>query len=188
MFGKSMPFRFKALTTALRPSILLANLSSSNLRSALRLKAFVAILSFAFCGLLGCARPIYQDSTSSSRPLISNKLEAPPASLTKLGLQASISWKKMQTEEDYGSFVLKFWRPNLGDQSPVPQEVTQNLEVKLMMPSMGHGSSPVTIRRVDIGTYLVEDVYFSMPGDWEIQVSLHGETGPLDEASIPFHY
>ncbi|MGZ5280074.1 MAG: hypothetical protein ACXWC9_09035 [Pseudobdellovibrionaceae bacterium] len=148
---------------------------------------FVTLIGL-FGGLLGCARPIYQDSASHSQPANFNKLERPPANIEKLGLQASITWQKMQTEEEYGAFFLKFWRPNLGDRSPVPQDITQDLDVKLMMPSMGHGSSPVTILRVDVGTYLIEDVYFSMPGAWEIQFSLQDQNGQVYEASIPYHF
>lgn len=138
--------------------------------------------------LAACARPEY----ASEKPTIpegAQKAEAARVTLSALGLFVSLVWKQaQQDDESYGAFWLKFWRPNLADQSPVPQEVSADVGVKLWMPSMGHGSSPVLVRRVDIGTYLVEDVYFSMTGDWDIQIQLNTETGLIDEVAIPVHY
>lgn len=51
--------------------------------------------------------------------------------------------------------------------------------VTLWMPSMGHGSAPTKIERLldsqgkaVKGTYLVSNMYFVMPGDWDIRVSV----------------
>jgi hypothetical protein len=37
---------------------------------------------------------------------------------------------------------------------------------------MGHGSAPVKITPQAPGVYEVSDVFFIMPGDWEIQIQL----------------
>jgi hypothetical protein len=155
------------------------------------------LILLMFCGLmLACARPVYQEITASpttgnaqqSGPGSVDKLTAADASLSQLGLKLSLVWIKNQTDEEAGSFLLKFWRPNKGDQSPVLQDVAPSVEVRLWMPSMGHGASPVRVQRIDVGTYQVDDVYFSMAGDWEIQIDLKNGNEVIDAAKIPVHF
>lgn len=69
-------------------------------------------------------------------------------------------------------------------QTKLPVEIQDQVEVTLWMPSMGHGSAPTQVERVidsngDIvtGTFLVRNVYFIMPGYWEVQVSLSDDKG-----------
>jgi hypothetical protein len=142
----------------------------------------------AFC-LAGCARPEYLSNDSHLTADAEKTQTSTAATLNKSGLHLSLKWKEMQKDDDsMGAFWLQIWRPNLADQSPVPVDTADEVQVHLLMPSMGHGSSPVHVQRIDVGTYLVEDVYFSMPGDWAIQVQLKNATGVSDEASIPIHY
>jgi hypothetical protein len=56
--------------------------------------------------------------------------------------------------------------------------------VVLWMPSMGHGSSPVTVTRLDIGTYLANEVFFIMPGEWQIKFQLKRADEVIDEAIV----
>lgn len=56
--------------------------------------------------------------------------------------------------------------------------------VSLWMPSMGHGSAPTKIEAVKdsrgqqvLGTYKVSRMFFTMPGDWDIRVSLKAKDG-----------
>ncbi len=143
---------------------------------------FAVVLIF----LSGCARPEYAAKSETSRaPQTAEKAQA---SLPNSKYQISLAWMTAQTEEEAGSFLLKFWRANLADQTPVPVDFPQTVNVRLWMPSMNHGSSPVTVTKVDTGTYLVDDVFFSMPGDWDIQIQLKDETGITDAANISVHY
>lgn len=92
-------------------------------------------------------------------------------------LCVSYAWTKKPSDNSYGEMIVKVWRPNAADGSAVPQDLAGAVAVVLWMPSMGHGSSPVTVERVDVGTYRATQVFFSMPGDWEIRVqSKEGET------------
>lgn len=57
-------------------------------------------------------------------------------------------------------------------------------EVSLWMPSMGHGSAPTQIQRaIDnqgqaiVGTYQIRNMYFVMPGDWDVRVTLKYQDG-----------
>lgn len=53
---------------------------------------------------------------------------------------------------------------------PQNQEVS-DMKVVLWMPSMGHGSSPVTLTKVGVNKYQVTEAYFMMPGQWEVRLS-----------------
>jgi hypothetical protein len=60
------------------------------------------------------------------------------------------------------------------------------VEVMAWMPSMGHGA-PVDPRVVKQSgsTYRIEDVMFSMPGTWELKVSV---TCPMRHGARTFRY
>ncbi len=70
---------------------------------------------------------------------------------------------------------------------------TISVEIKslrLWMPSMGHGSAPVKVQNFGGGIFQVTNVYFIMPGDWQIQlryqiINSNGEFSS-DEQSLNF--
>jgi hypothetical protein len=49
------------------------------------------------------------------------------------------------------------------------------------MPDMGHGSSPVKLTKQAVGQYLVENVFFSMRGDWQIRFQLRNAQAVTEE-------
>lgn len=51
-------------------------------------------------------------------------------------------------------------------------EKVTNIQVELDMPSMGHGSAPVQIKRKDARHFEVTEAYFPMPGQWVILVDV----------------
>ncbi len=54
----------------------------------------------------------------------------------------------------------------------IPNEVqVTDLTVKLWMPDMGHGSSPVTVTQFGVNKYKVTQAFFIMPGNWEVRVA-----------------
>ncbi|MFI5390865.1 MAG: hypothetical protein ACHQYQ_05830, partial [Bacteriovoracales bacterium] len=74
----------------------------------------------------------------------------------------SLDWEVLPTEEGFGQFLIKIWRPNLADETEVLEEIKEDVTLFLWMPSMNHGSSPVTVKKIDVGTYRVNDVFFTM--------------------------
>jgi hypothetical protein len=86
-----------------------------------------------------------------------------------------------------GSFLFKVFRPNNADGSPVLEDVG-NVSVALFMPSMGHGSSPITVERLDVGTYRAKNVFFTMAGNWEIQFMLKAGDAVTDQAVIDIRW
>lgn len=63
-------------------------------------------------------------------------------------------------------------------------EITDFVEVSLWMPNMGHGSAPTTVEKaIDekgeaiSGIYRASDVYFTMAGDWDVNIKLTDADG-----------
>lgn len=145
------------------------------------------LISVAVIFFIGCAKPQYvQKNTEEVAPqsavLICDKTK-------KLNdLCISWQWLTKPTDEDYGKLIIKSWRKNMIDESIVPVDLPDTPEVYLWMPSMGHGSVPTTTSKADLGTYLVENVFFIMPGDWEIRVKLNQESIENDEVSFSYIY
>ncbi len=107
---------------------------------------------------------------------------------------ARLDWVRLPSEEETGIFLLRFMR--LENSSAVPADAPAGLRVavKLWMPDMGHGSSPVKVVRpmnasgmTETGLYRAEEVHFVMPGAWEIRVIFKDESGaPADQAVLPY--
>lgn len=64
------------------------------------------------------------------------------------------------------------------------KEAPGTFRVDLFMPSMGHGSAPTQVNRVldergqpVPGAYEVTRMYFTMPGDWEVRITLRTPDG-----------
>ncbi len=73
-------------------------------------------------------------------------------------------------------------------------EAPGSFDVRIFMPAMGHGSSPTQLNRVldgqgrpIPGAYQVAGIYFTMPGDWEVRVTLRTPDGKSETESFPVH-
>jgi len=91
-------------------------------------------------------------------------------------------WEKRPTSREQGQLVFKTYRLNLMDETPIEIDMPQMPELLLWMPSMGHGSTPTQTERIDIGTYRAKNVFFVMPGEWELKFQIKSGTEILDEA------
>ncbi len=61
-------------------------------------------------------------------------------------------------------------------------EVEQEISIDLWMPDHGHGSYPVKIKKLSIGRYLVSDIFFVMPGKWQVRIDLRKDGEQVDRA------
>jgi hypothetical protein len=83
-------------------------------------------------------------------------------------------------------FILKSWHEDLGSLSGPYQDLPNDLHIYLWMPDMGHGSSPVKIKKLGTGEYEVNSIYFIMGGKWEIYFQLlKNKVDVLDEVVLP---
>ncbi len=70
-------------------------------------------------------------------------------------------------------------------------ELTDNVDVVLWMPSMGHGSAPTQVERaidangnILTGVFNVRNVFFIMGGEWEVRVTLTDAQGAQETKSF----
>jgi hypothetical protein len=91
-------------------------------------------------------------------------------------IHAHLSWEKAPDGKGGESKMRLEWHDGATHELMEPG---LPFGVALWMPSMGHGSAPTQIQRVlndrgEVipGTYMVTNMYFMMPGDWDIRVAL----------------
>jgi hypothetical protein len=124
---------------------------------------------------VACAHPNYQDEAT---PHNDHKPAATCALSYANGLCVDITWEAKPTDDAAGSFLLKFYSANAPETALDPQA---KVAVVLWMPAMGHGSSPVTVTQVSPGVYRATNIYFVMPGDWEIRIKLKNDKNETAE-------
>lgn len=66
----------------------------------------------------------------------------------------------------------------------VDVNLIQNVEVKLWMPDMGHGSYPVVVKQLDAVHYQVTEAYFIMSGLWQVIVNFKYD-GTAQQIIVP---
>jgi len=135
--------------------------------------AFAALISLS---QVACAQPNYQDAKPLAQESKPGTAQCPLYFKTE-DLCANYDWVSKPTEDATGSFTLKFWKAT--DSSAADPSLA--LKVVIWMPDMGHGSSPVTITKQAVGQYLVDRVFFSMRGDWQIRFQLLNAKAVVEE-------
>lgn len=148
----------------------------------------LALLSLLFSG--ACAQPKYE-SSGSSNPNGNMAQGSQDQKFSECTLRFSTSkyclawkWEEMPTSAKAGTLVFKVYRGNTYDDTPVEMDFGSIPTLVLWMPSMGHGSSPTTVTRLDVGTYRVSNVFFIMPGKWEMRFQIKDGTTIQDEAVV----
>ena len=105
---------------------------------------------------------------------------------------ATLSWVSEPTHDAAGLFRLYFWNKDQGlAQQPFMEDPdADKIEVKLWMPDMGHGSGLVKVLKAKDetgealeGTFEASDVYFVMPGKWDIIVQFKDAQGNVTDSS-----
>jgi hypothetical protein len=131
--------------------------------------------------LTACARPDYINPVSKK----SSQGQTDHCSLKFINSQlcSSIQWTMGPQSPDESELILKFWDEKTASENGPYVDPANTLSVILWMPSMGHGSSPVKIDKIETGVYRVHRVYFIMPGDWEVRIFLKNGTTTVDQAT-----
>lgn len=106
-----------------------------------------------------------------------------PLFYPRADLCASITWDVAPTNEIDGELTLRFWSASEGTPSGPYVQPSQTPFVKLWMPDMGHGSSPVKLA-LEGDAYKAVDVHFVMGGNWEVWVQLKNASTVVEQAKI----
>ncbi|MCC6276513.1 MAG: FixH family protein [Oligoflexia bacterium] len=123
---------------------------------------------------LACAEPNYA-TKDKSRPLAQSNPVSENCGAVFKNSNNCLNWRVEQepTQDQMGSFTFTLSHNPLG-----------SIKVVLWMPSMGHGSSPVKVEQLGDRQYRASQVYFSMPGKWQIRFQIKDNNQVLDEAVI----
>lgn len=141
-------------------------------------------LAVALTLLSGCADPTYVNETNSS-PRGQSKLGLECATkFTKSGHCILITWVKKPTETEKGEFTFRAFNFEGEDNFPVKADLESTPDVLLWMPSMGHGSSPTVVTPLGGGLYRATDVFFIMPGEWQIKFQLKATDKTVSDEAI----
>ena len=139
---------------------------------------------------LGCAKARYADVPESNQGSTEaatkpNQVQAPcSAKLGISGYCVDWYWEVKPTAKTQGSLIFKTFRLNVFDQSAVAIDTITVPELILWMPGMGHGSTPTRVERLDVGTYRASQVFFVMPGQWELQFQVKSENKIIDQLNV----
>lgn len=147
------------------------------------LYSFWICLAFVFAG---CAQAKYEQvgnalPTNTSQ---SEKVTFCKSRFLNSGYCLLWHWEKKPTSSQAGSLIFKIVRANALDDSPVPVDQNWLPILVLWMPSMGHGSTPTSVQRVDVGSYRATNVFFIMPGEWELKFQLKDANKVHDEVAV----
>jgi len=143
---------------------------------------FILVAAFLF----GCAQPQYIQKQSSDSGSVSGQELQADCSIQFQNSKICLMWRweSQPTNTVMGSLILKTYRLNQLDQTAVETDMTSIPDLILWMPSMGHGSSPTSSERIDVGTYRMNNVFFIMPGDWDLKFQIHSNSEKIDEAIV----
>ena len=92
------------------------------------------------------------------------------------------AWEHQPGDSDFGIIVFKTYQMING--TKVLKDLSGTATLVLWMPSMGHGSSPTTVTRTELGTYRANRVYFVMPGAWDLHFQNKIANDVSDEAVV----
>ena len=132
--------------------------------------------------LVGCADPKYETVVNAGASGGSEKLGECALKFSGSGLCAQWEWEKPANTTADSALRFKIVRANMLDGTPLA--VDQNVQVILWMPEMGHGSAPTKLERVDTGSYRVTEMYFIMPGRWQVRFQVKEGEAVKDEAVL----
>jgi len=121
--------------------------------------------------LLSCGKsPLLNKVGKASNEVTGGILLSEQFPNEKLGF--SLSWIVAPGLDDLAAFNLKLARP-----------LTQNqiLNIYIWMPDMGHGSSPVEIKKLNSTDYAVSEIAFIMPGLWILHIEILENNQVVDQ-------
>ncbi len=140
--------------------------------------------------VVGCAQPKYESAKEGAQNGNMGQGSQGESAATcsvrfkTAGYCLSWKWEEIPTDSKVGTLVFKVYRANLYDNTPVEVDFAIQPTVLLWMPAMGHGSSPTSVSRLDVGTYRASNVFFIMPGEWEIKFQVKDGSSVQDEAVV----
>lgn len=135
--------------------------------------------------LTACADPTYLAPSDMTGQNQLQNVGSCKLQFNNSGICLDWKWERFQIDKtSRGIFLVKTYRLNKADSSPVLIDLPVNPIIKLSMPGMPHGAPPVSVEQVDTGTYRASNVYFNMTGVWAFNFKIIENGEVVDEASF----
>lgn len=128
-----------------------------------RCALFISLLAF-----IGCARPDYITPEDLNNQGLGTPSEECTLRFPNTQTCVQAQWAQAPSTARAGELVLTLSRQFAG-----------GLTALLWMPSMGHGSAPIKIETLGPHQYRLSNLYFVMPGDWDVRLYLKNEMGEI---------
>ncbi|MCB0341708.1 MAG: FixH family protein [Pseudobdellovibrionaceae bacterium] len=147
------------------------------------MKGFFVLIGILALAISGCQAKAPVQPTKT--PISVNQTCA--LFFSNSGLCAELTWIEKPQGPTKATFEIRFFQSS--DPQQLTTSINYNVNVEFLMPSMGHGlgSRPFTMTETSPGLFTVTDVYFSMPGDWEITILLiSNEQQIVDQSTYAF--
>lgn len=129
--------------------------------------------------LLACGKsPLLKEKITSTQ-----KVEAIEADrfFKSTNHQIKLIWSTPRSTLEEGKAIIILLKSG----NPTALE-NEQLDAYLWMKSMGHGSSPIVIRNLGNGIYELSEIYFTMPGDWQLHLEIKNGNTTIED--IEYNY
>ena len=139
---------------------------------------FLILITLNSCG----DSPFLNEESPANEVVGNQNLNAEGLPLNGEQLKIQPFWRE-------GPFVLNQSRLLIvvTDFEGVPVSPELELKVMLWMPDMGHGSFPVDVVEIDEGVFEAKEIFFTMPGYWDIHFQLTQREEVLEEVKWPLN-
>lgn len=138
------------------------------------MKFFIIVFLFS---LIACGKsPLLKQKevVAGSSSLETSKI------LSSVNLKLNLHWITPINSTQEAKAILLVTKDKLATDLP------QEFSLFLWMPSMGHGSSPISVTKLATGVYQLSEVYFIMEGIWQLKIQLKKANSITDE--VQFEY
>lgn len=125
---------------------------------------FQFILIFLFALTVSCGKSPLLLKKNHETSIISGLESQRLFKSTNQSLQISWLSPLSSSEEAHALIILK--------KNNIVSDLPNNTKIFLWMPEMGHGSSPIQVSRLGSGLYDLSQIYFIMPGLWQLKIQL----------------
>ena len=138
---------------------------------------FLAIILLA---LLSCGKsPLKMIKKSTEASSISGLENSKTFKSTQQNL--TINWLSPINSTDEGHALL------IVKNDSYAADLPENFILDIWMPDMGHGSSPIKIKKLGTGLYDLSEIYFIMDGYWQLRIRLKNNSSILEEQIFEYN-
>lgn len=143
----------------------------------------IILFLFIVVSLLSCDSPVFHMENPVEESKVQDQSTPNPTKCStqfkNLKLCIATQWLVNPSTTQASQVKITLYSPESGTGTPSLILPPLKFHAYLWMPEHGHGSSPIEITEVD-GSYLLSDIWFIMPGLWELRLEVLKGTEIVD--------